>query len=166
MSFFSTMDDIKGPDTSLNSIADSGFDQFWNTIETKTGSQIPSYIRNILNFHGFNSPMSVALLDEEDLNEIEKAVKSDTTDKTDEKTESNGCYGPFKSRKDFYFPRGYRKVLLSISEYIRQKGAENVLLTVKPKSTAFQISSKHRTVTTKGLISKNIFQKSARSMHF
>lgn len=75
------MDHVKGPEMNQKTIAENGFDQFWNIIESKTGSQIPSYIREILNFHGFNSPMSVALMEEEDLSEIEKAVKADLTQK-------------------------------------------------------------------------------------
>lgn len=40
---------------------------FWATIENETGSQIPQYIRNVLKYNGFNSAMSLKLLDENDL---------------------------------------------------------------------------------------------------
>lgn len=124
-------------------------DIFWNTIETKTGANIPSYIRNILNVNGFNNPMSISLLDDEDLNEMEKSIQTERVKILNSKNQK-AVFGPFDGHKDFYFLRGYRKALLSISKFIRDKGPENVLCTADPQSNSLQTSLKNRFMSGKG----------------
>lgn len=99
------------------------FNDFWDSIETTTGSHIPGYIRNILNFNGFNSPMNMALLTDEDITAIENDVKSNKI--LDTVLEAG--LEPFRSSNEFFFPRGYRKLLLSIAESIRTEGPRNIL---------------------------------------
>lgn len=106
------------------------FDVFWDVIEARTGSKIPSFIRNILNFHGFNCALSVSLLEDGDLDKIEKFVKaSKGLECVKQNAEDNIIerFGPFKTAEEFCFPIGYRKVLLRIAAFIQEKGAENVL---------------------------------------
>lgn len=45
--------------------------KFWDAIELETGSEIPLYLRNILQIHGFNCAMSLKLMDEKDIDDIE-----------------------------------------------------------------------------------------------
>lgn len=124
---------------------------FWDTIEKMTGAIIPIYIREILNIHGFNSPMSVALLDIDDLNEIEKAVRADnmkrsiSTSTPTENTEVQRPHELFST--EFCFPRGYRKALIKISELIREKGSENILCHAESNKTDVKITSKNRVIS-------------------
>lgn len=99
-------------------------DLFWRSIENETGSQIPTYIRNILELNGFNSEMSIKLLEVEDLDEIEKLVQSGTMSTCVPKDfDLSSLYGPFKdSPEKFTFLRGYRKMLLAIAMQIKEKG--------------------------------------------
>lgn len=107
---------------------DNVIDKFWDTIEQKTGSIIPSYIRNVLNLSGFNSPMSVSLLDDVDLMDIEKSIQEGRMKKMIPENDKT-FFGPFFTSSTFYFPAGYKKVLLKISEYIRLNGSENIMTT-------------------------------------
>lgn len=103
-------------------------DIFWNTIERETGAQIPRYIRNILNFNGFNSALSMQLLDESDLNDIESLVQSGTMKSLLPKDfDFETIYGPFHQSIDkFTFLRGHRKCLLAIKDHIQEKGSKNI----------------------------------------
>lgn len=107
---------------------------FWATIENETGSQIPQYIRNVLKYNGFNSAMSLKLLEEKDLDEIETIVQSKVfLGLIPSDGNKKEILGPFHDVMDkFIFPRGYRKVLLAISTYIREKGADRFCKAVKP----------------------------------
>lgn len=117
-----------------DSQAKDACNKFWEYIESETGSHIPMYIRNLLKLNGFNSAMSIKLLDEEDLKEIENmvqtgAIKNVVPNATDLKE----YLGPFNDTAEhFSFLRGYKKMLLSISSYVRDKGPENVGKNIKP----------------------------------
>lgn len=110
------------------------FGTFWNGIETMTGSNIPMYIRDVLNQNGYNSPLSLELLEEEDICDMEAKIRNSVR-KTTEKSESDPgakfIDAPFESKEEFYFPKGYRKQLLRIAQWIRERGAENVLLNLR-----------------------------------
>lgn len=114
-------------------------DSFWEAIEKETGSYIPPYIRNILKYHGFNSAMSIKLLDDGDLDDVELSVRSGIMDnfasKDTSTDNSKEIYGPFEAKEKFSFLRGFRKVLVAISAYIRDKGSENVGNTMKLHNT-------------------------------
>lgn len=77
--------------------------------------------------------MSIKLLDEEGLNEIEKMVTSGALKNILPPTANLEEYvGPFhEAAQNFCILRGYRKMLLSISNYIRDKGPENIGKTTK-----------------------------------
>lgn len=113
--------------------------QFWDAIELETGSDIPLYLRNILQHHGFNCAMSIKLMDEQDLDDIEIMVTSGAFQGIfmDDADAPELFLGPFsKKPNSFRILRGYRKMFMSISNYIREKGPENVAKTPKtPRST-------------------------------
>ncbi len=99
------------------------YHEFWNNIENITCFVVPTYLRNVLKFHGFDSAMSVKLIDEDDLKAIENFVTSGgmlRTLKSD--VDLADFYGPFvESLSDFRILAGHRKVLLGISALIREK---------------------------------------------
>lgn len=112
--------------------------KFWDTIELETGSEIPLYLRNILRHHGFNCAMSIELMDEKDLDDIETMVTSGKLqsifmdDVDSEATEKFlGLF--YKKPKEFQILRVYRKMFMSISKYIREKGSKNVRSTILPE---------------------------------
>lgn len=110
--------------------------KFWETIQRETGAQIPIYIRNILMFNVFNSALSIRLLDESDLNDIESLVQSGTMKSLlPEDFDFEKIYGPFhKSVDKFTFLRGHRKSLLAIKDHIQEKVAKNIFANTAPKS--------------------------------
>lgn len=137
-----------------NKNGENAFDKFWNSVEENTGSHIPSFIRNVLNLNGFNSPMSIALLDKEDLDEMEKSLKAGHM-KPMLPTNDASFFGPFMSADQFYFPLGYKKVLLKISDNFRQNGAEDGLRSAgqAAKMINLQPPLKQRVVSRRGPIS-------------
>ncbi|KAJ6639598.1 hypothetical protein Bhyg_12345, partial [Pseudolycoriella hygida] len=69
------------------------------------------YIRNVLCFHGFNSAMSIKLLEDDDLNDIEKSVQSRVmanyaSSNEAAQSDPKELYGPFASNASFCFLRG------------------------------------------------------------
>lgn len=102
--------------------------EFWNSVESITGFVVPTYIRNVLKLHGFDSAMSLKLIDEDDIKEMENFAKSGGMLRTLVNGENKSdFYGPFvKSIAEFQILRGYRKVLLDISAFIREKESQNI----------------------------------------
>lgn len=84
------------------------YDLFWTGIEKMTGSHIPVYIRDVLNENGYNSPLSLGLLDEEDLIDMESKVRKRSEETIDNPDAHRLTDAPFKSMAEFYFPRGYK----------------------------------------------------------
>lgn len=68
------------------------------------------------------------MLEESDLDEIEKLVRSGIFQQIlPASTKLEEFYGPFHAAvESFSFLRGFRKVLMNISAYICDKGSENI----------------------------------------
>lgn len=112
----------------IHNVGKDDNDEFWNGIEIITGFVVPMYIRNVLKFHGFDSALTVRLMDEEDIKEMEKFARSGVMQRISAgEVNLQDFYGPFvKSTKDFQFLRGHRKVLKDIAQFIREKGSHNI----------------------------------------
>lgn len=124
--------------------------KFWDAIELETGSEIPLYLRNILKHHGFNCAMSIKLMDEEDLDDIETMVTSGAFQSIfmNDADVTEHFLGPFCKKPDsFRILRGYRKMFMSISNYIREKGPENVAKTHSSTILPAMFSGKSRIST-------------------
>lgn len=132
--------DISTEETNpMAQISSNSNESFWDIIETMTGFVVPAYIRNVLQFHGFDNPMTVAMLEENDIQAIEKFASSGQMSRTlNSSALVKDFYGPFaESPSDFQILRGYRKVLVSISTFIRENGPQAICDKAKLKLKTF-----------------------------
>lgn len=101
------------------------FDQIWLFIEAKLEISVPLYIKNILRACGFDNGVSIASIDEDDIEYFVNEVRNGNVMKFFIENENNILEGTEIPAPKFEFTRGHKKLLLSIVEFLKTHAKEN-----------------------------------------
>ncbi len=115
------------------------FDEIWTFIEEKLNTTVPPYLKYILKYCGFNNGISIASIDDEDIEHCVREVKNGNVGKYYESLvgEKDVLEGSLKTTANFEFSRGHIKFLKSIVEFLKkhaeQNGPDSFVTTKKKK---------------------------------
>lgn len=94
---------------------------FWEQIEGKLSTCIPTYIRNLMKIQGYDNIVSLKRMSKEDIDFLDDYGKSEKYEKRIPRdAEKADYYGSSQDKNDFEIPRGHRKLFDEMIE-IAQK---------------------------------------------
>lgn len=101
--------------------------EIWSSVEKTLKISIPSYIKNVLTYCGFDNVHTISTIEESDLEYIATKVRKGGVIHyfSNELGIENALLGSNKSERNFEFSRGHRKLLLVIVELVKQNLNEN-----------------------------------------
>lgn len=100
-----------------------GLDYIEETLDLK----LPNYIKNIFNFSGYDTVLSIIQISESDIKEIEKFARKDMPDLIPNDSNKSEFFGVYKDNiQTFQFIPGHRKLLLMISQKLRELQEQTV----------------------------------------
>lgn len=116
------------------------FDGFWLFVEREMKMPIPSCIKYLLKYSGFENCHTISKIEEIDLKLIENDVR-----KASQKDDFPNGFGvldfSIKLSENFEFSRGHQKLILAIAKLVKQKlneGGVDAFSMAKPKKRAIE----------------------------
>lgn len=105
-------------------------DQWWKDLEESVGVAVPTFLKNILNFMGFNNRLTLSNFDSTvHVRQIEDFARDVMPDLLDPSADATLYYGPFSKRRDkFFIMAGHKLLLENLAEHCRKEAF------LKPKS--------------------------------
>lgn len=95
-------------------------------IEEKLKTPVPIYFKRILKACGFNNGLTIASIDDKDVQYLEQEVRNGNVSAYFENVDGiNVLDGSMKTVKNFEFTRGHKKFLLSIRDFLKNFLEEN-----------------------------------------
>lgn len=92
----------------------------WVFVEAKLKCAIPSYFKNVLTACGYDNKITIASIDENDLQYFEQEVRNGNVSQYFECIdEFNILEGSTKTVESFEFTRGHKKFLLLIRDFLK-----------------------------------------------
>lgn len=105
----------------------SNFDEIWTFVELKLKSPVPSYMKYILSYCGFNNAHTIAAINDDDIQYFVEEVKKGNVNKYYEHlVENDVLEGSLCNIENFEFSRGHLKYLKVIVEHLKNHVKESL----------------------------------------
>lgn len=103
------------------------FDQIWEFIEEKLNAPVPIYFKYILKYCGFSNGISIASIEDDDIQHFISEVKNGNVTKYFKQIigEVDILDGSMRRVENFEFSRGHLKFLMSIVKFLRKYIEDN-----------------------------------------
>lgn len=104
--------------------------KIWSFVKEKLKISVPSSIKNVLSYCGYDNFYTISAIDEDDLEYMAAQVKKGGITKyfSEQMSLKNALKGSPFSEKNFEFSRGHQKLLMRIVKLVRttlsEKGVE------------------------------------------
>lgn len=122
-------------------------DEIWLFIEEKLKTPVPTYFKRILKACGFNNGLTIASIDDKDVQYFEQQVRNGNVSAYFENVDGmNVLDGSTKTVENFVFTRGHTKFLLSIRDFLKncleQNGTASFVseMAQKPKTVKHKLN--------------------------
>lgn len=100
--------------------------EVWKFVEEKINCAVPAYFKNILKACGYDNVITIASIEEKDVQYFEEEVKNGKVAKYYEESGTIKILdGSTKTETNFEFTRGHKKLLLFISDYLKNYLKDN-----------------------------------------
>lgn len=108
------------------SISRKMFIEVWDFVEKKMKCTVPMYFKNILEACGYENAITIATIEDEDIQYFESEVRNGNVTKYYLGTAVvNILEGSTRTEANFEFTRGHKKFLRMISDYLKSYLAQN-----------------------------------------
>ncbi|XP_037035586.1 uncharacterized protein LOC119073849 [Bradysia coprophila] len=105
---------------------DEMFDEIWTFVEEKLKTPVPPYFKYILKSCGYDNGLSIATIDDDDIQHFVNEVKNGNVSKYFEASgETDVLEGSTKNTDDFEFSRGHLKFLKAIVVFVKKYAEDN-----------------------------------------
>lgn len=123
-------------------------DEIWGFVEKKLEAPVPTYFKHVLKACGFDNGLTISLIDKDDLEYFEQQVRNGKVSKYFAGIDNlHILEGSTKTKEDFEFPRGHKKFLIAIRDFLKkcleENGPESFIpdLSLKPKAAKHEIQN-------------------------
>lgn len=98
------------------------FDEIWTFLEEKLKDPVPAYIKNILNYCGYNNGISISTIEDNDIQYFIQEVRNGNVVNHFKPLigEKNVLEGSTKTMQNFEFSRGHLKHLMFIVNFLKK----------------------------------------------